>query len=156
MFGVVEVDEAIEVIALIGLAFVLFLAGLEIESRPAARSGPTTVGAGFALSFGVAVVVGFALKATGQIETPLLVAIVLCSTSLGVIVPVLKDSGEIESTFGQLIVAAASIADFGAIILLTLFFSGEGGPGSTLLLRSASCCSRWSSSSWCAAPSARC
>ena len=32
------------------------------------------------------------------------------------------------------IIAAASIADFGAIILLTIFFSGEGGTGSTLLL----------------------
>ena len=50
------------------------------------------------------------------------------------LVPVLKDSGEISSTFGQLIIAAASIADFGAIILLTIFFSGEGGTGSTLLL----------------------
>jgi Kef-type K+ transport system membrane component KefB len=34
----------------------------------------------------------------------------------------------------QLIIAAASVADFGAIILLTVFFSGEGGTGSTLLL----------------------
>jgi Kef-type K+ transport system membrane component KefB len=51
-----------------------------------------------------------------------------------VLVPVLKDSGEIGSTFGQLIIAAATIADFGAIILLSLFFSGEGGTGSTLLL----------------------
>jgi Kef-type K+ transport system membrane component KefB len=47
---------------------------------------------------------------------------------------VLKDTGEISSPFGQLIVAAATIADFGAIILLTLFFSGEGGVGSTLVL----------------------
>jgi Kef-type K+ transport system membrane component KefB len=74
------------------------------------------------------------LKAGGLIETPLLVAIILCATSLGVIIPVLKDAGEISSTFGQLIVAAGSIADFGAIILLTLFFSGEGGIGSTLVL----------------------
>jgi Kef-type K+ transport system membrane component KefB len=134
VLGIVEVDEAIEVIALIGLAFVLFLAGLEIELDRLRGQVLRLSALGFALSFGVAVVVGFALKASGQIETPLLVAIVLCSTSLGVIVPVLKDSGEIESTFGQLIVAAASIADFGAIILLTLFFSGEGGTGSTLLL----------------------
>ena len=65
---------------------------------------------------------------------PLLVAIILCATSLGVLVPVLKDAGEISSTFGQLIIAAASIADFGAIILLSIFFSGEGGTASTLLL----------------------
>jgi Kef-type K+ transport system membrane component KefB len=58
----------------------------------------------------------------------------LCATSLGVLVPVLKDAGEISSTLGQLIITAASIADFGAIILLTVFFSGEGGTGATLLL----------------------
>jgi Kef-type K+ transport system membrane component KefB len=68
------------------------------------------------------------------VETPLLVAIILCATSLGVLVPVLKDAGEITSTFGQLVIAAASIADFGAIILLSVFFSGEGGTGATLLL----------------------
>jgi len=62
------------------------------------------------------------------------VAIILSATSLGVLVPVLKDAGEISSSFGQLIIAAASIADFGAIILLSVFFSGEGGTGSTLLL----------------------
>jgi Kef-type K+ transport system membrane component KefB len=68
------------------------------------------------------------------VDTPLLVAIILCATSLGVLVPVLKDAGEIGSTFGQLIIAAATIADFGAIILLSLFFSGEAGAGSTGLL----------------------
>jgi Kef-type K+ transport system membrane component KefB len=134
VLGIVKVDEAIEVVSLIGLAFVLFLAGLEIEFDRLRGRVLRLSALGFALSFGVAIVVAFGLKATGQIETPLLVAIVLCSTSLGVIVPVLKDSGEIESMFGQLIVAAASIADFGAIILLTIFFSGKGGAGSTLLL----------------------
>jgi Kef-type K+ transport system membrane component KefB len=134
VLGLVEADDTVAVIALMGLTFVLFLAGLEIDF--ARLRGPVVrlTGLGFALSFGVAVVVSLGLSAAGLVETPLLVAIILCATSLGVLVPVLKDAGEIASTFGQLIIAAASIADFGAIILLTLFFSGEGGTGSTLLL----------------------
>ena len=111
--------------------------------------------AGFAVSFGIAVVVALLLKATGLIETPLLVAIILCATSLGVLVPVLKDAGQISSTFGQLIIAAGTIADFGAVILLSIFFSGEGGVGSTLLLIGGWCSSRSSSSSPSGAPSAR-
>jgi Kef-type K+ transport system membrane component KefB len=134
LLGIVEVDQAIEVVALIGLGFVLFLAGLEIEFEKLRGQVLRLTAIGFALSFGVAVVVGVGLSAAGLVETPLLVAIILCATSLGVIVPVLKDSGEISTSFGQLIVGAATIADFGAIILLTLFFSGEGGVGSTLLL----------------------
>jgi Kef-type K+ transport system membrane component KefB len=134
LLGIVEVDQAIEVVALIGLGFVLFLAGLEIEFEKLRGQVLRLTALGFAVSFGIAVVVGLGLSAAGLVETPLLVAIILCATSLGVIVPVLKDSGEISTPFGQLIVSAASIADFGAIILLTLFFSGEGGVGSTLLL----------------------
>ena len=134
VLGIVEVDQVIEVLALVGLGFVLFLAGLEIEFEKLRGPVLRRTALGFVVSFGIAVAVSFALSAGGLVETPLLVAIILCATSLGVIVPVLKDSGEIASPFGQLIVAAASIADFGAIILLTLFFSGEGGIGSTLLL----------------------
>jgi Kef-type K+ transport system membrane component KefB len=134
VLGWAEVDQAVQVVALIGLAFVLFLAGLEIEF--AKLRGPLlrlTV-TGFGLSFAIALAVSLLLSAGGLVDTPLLVAIILCATSLGVLVPVLKDAGEITSSFGQLIIAAASIADFGAIILLSLFFSGEGGTGSTLLL----------------------
>ena len=134
LLGLVEVDGAVETLALIGLAFVLFLAGLEIELDKLRGTVLRVSATGFVLSFAIAVVVAVALGAGGLVETPLLVAIILCSTSLGVLVPVLKDSGEIGSTFGQLIIAAASIADFGAIILLTLLFSGEGGAGSAALL----------------------
>ena len=134
LLGWVEVDETVAVVALVGLTFVLFLAGLEIELDKLRGPLLRLTGLGFALSFAIALVVAVALKAGGLVQTPLLVAIILSATSLGVLVPVLKDAGEISSSFGQLIIAAASIADFGAIILLSVFFSGEGGTGSTLLL----------------------
>jgi Kef-type K+ transport system membrane component KefB len=118
----------------IGLAFLLFLAGLEIEFDRLRGQVLRLTMLGFALSFSIALLAALLLKGTGLIETPLLVAIILCATSLGVLIPVLKDAGEISSTFGQLIVAAGTIADFGAVILLSIFFSGEGGVGSTLLL----------------------
>ena len=37
----------------------------------------------------------------------------------------MKDAGEAATPFGQLVIAAASLADFGAVILLSLFFSRE-------------------------------
>src|ERR687885_1170565 len=134
VLGLAHVDQAVQVVALLGLGFVLFLAGLEIEFGTLRGPVLKLTAAAFGLSFGIALIVSLGLDAAGLVETPLLVAIILCATSLGVLVPVLKDAGEIGSTFGQLIIAAASIADFGAIILLSIFFSGEGGTGSTLLL----------------------
>jgi len=123
--------------SLMGLAILLFLAGLEIDfSRLRGRLLQLAL-VGWALSFAIAFAVALLLKAVDLVETPLLVAIILCATSLGVIIPVLKDVGELDSKFGQLILAAASIADFGAVILLSFFFSGEGGPGSTAVLLAA-------------------
>src|SRR5919206_455367 len=137
VLGWVEVDDTISVLALMGLAILLFLAGLEIDfSRLRGRLLQLAL-VGWAISFAIAFALAILLKAVDLVETPLLVAIILCATSLGVIVPVLKDVGELDSKFGQLILAAASIADFGAVILLSFFFSGEGGPGSTAILLAA-------------------
>src|ERR687884_597535 len=118
LLGWAEVDQAVQVVALLGLAFVLFLAGLEIEFEKLRGPVLRLTGLAFALSFGIAVLVSLGLAAGGLVETPLLVAIILCATSLGVLIPVLKDAGEISTTFGQLVIAACSIADFGAIISL--------------------------------------
>jgi len=134
VLGWVHVDEPIQVLSLIGLAFLLFLAGLEIEFDHLKGKALKLAFGGWALSFAIAVAVGFGLKGVGLVDSPVLVAIILAATSLGVIVPVLKDAGEISSSFGQLVVAAGTIADFGGIILLSLFFSGESGVGSTLVL----------------------
>ena len=134
VLGWVEVDDTISVLALLGLAMLLFLAGLEIDfTRLRGRLLKLAL-VGWAISFAIAFGGSLLLAAVDLVETPLLVAIILCATSLGVIIPVLKDVGELESKFGQLILAAASIADFGAVILLSFFFSGEGGPGSTAVL----------------------
>jgi Kef-type K+ transport system membrane component KefB len=132
--GWVEIDATIEVMATLGLAFLLFLGGLEVDFERLRGPLLRVAAGGYALSLAIAVAVALAFAAGGLVETPLLVAIALGSTSLGVLIPVLKDTGRIESSLGQLVIAGGSIADFAAIVLLTLFFAGEGGPGATLLL----------------------
>src|SRR5215211_1934601 len=124
--GWVEVDLPSQILSLIGLAFLLFLSGLEIDVQKLRGRVLRLTALGFAASFGIGIVAGFLFEAGGFVKSPLFVAIILVATSLGVIVPVLKDSDNIGSEFGQLVIAAASIADFGAIILLSLFFSGQG------------------------------
>src|SRR4051812_4960266 len=134
VLGWVEVDEPVEVLALVGLAFLLFLAGLEIELHKLRGRVLRVALAGFALSFTLAVLVGLGLDAAGIAGSPLFIAILLSATSLGVIVPVLKDGGEAGTPFGQLVIAAASIADFATVILLSLLFSREATSTATKVL----------------------
>jgi Kef-type K+ transport system membrane component KefB len=134
--GWVKPDLPVSILALAGLAFLLFLSGLEIDVERLRGRILKVTALGFAASFVIAIVLGVGLQAGGFVKSPLFVAIVLVASSLGVIVPVLKDSGNISTSFGQLVIAAASIADFGAIILLSLFFSGTGSTSTagTLIL----------------------
>jgi Kef-type K+ transport system membrane component KefB len=135
VLGWVQVDLPLQVLSLLGLAFLLFLAGLEIDVRRLRGKLLGLVAAGFAVSFAIGLAVSGGLAAVGLVDTPLLIAIILTATSLGVVIPVLKDAGQVASEFGQLVIAAASVADFGAVILLSLFFSREAaGPGAQLLL----------------------
>jgi Kef-type K+ transport system membrane component KefB len=135
VLGWVEIDTVIRVFALFGLAYLLFLAGLEIDFERLRGPSLRIAGLGFVVSFLIALVVGYGLEAGGQVENGLIVAIILSATSLGVVVPLLKDAGEASSTFGQLTIAAASIADFATVLILTLFFSREAtGTGAQLIL----------------------
>jgi Kef-type K+ transport system membrane component KefB len=129
--GWVEVDLPIEVLSVLGLAFLLFLSGLEVDPTRLRGSTLRITGLAFVFSFALGIAAGLALHAGGLVKSPLLIGVILVSTSLGVVVPVLKDSDEIGSDFGQLVIAASSIADFGTIILLTLFFSGKGSTDTT-------------------------
>ena len=117
--------QAVSILALVGLAFLLFLAGLELDLDQLRGRLLRIAGVGFLLSLGLALIAGEVLDATGQVHQPLLTAVILTATSLGLVIPVLKESGRLETRVGQLAVAGASIGDFAAVILLSLLFSRD-------------------------------
>jgi Kef-type K+ transport system membrane component KefB len=135
VLGWVTIDTPIEVLSLLGLAFLLLLAGLEVDYDHFRGRLLRVAATGYVVSFGLALAVGFGLDAAGLVDSPLLLGIALSATALGIVIPVLKDVGELSTQFGQLVVAGASIAEIATIVLLSLFFSGESGSlGSRLVL----------------------
>jgi Kef-type K+ transport system membrane component KefB len=135
VLGWVDVDEPVRVMSMIGLAILLFLSGLEIDFEKLRGRALKVAGLGFLASLGIALAIGLGLRAGNVVGQPLFIAIVLSATSLGVVVAVLKDANQVSSTFGQLVIAGATIADFATIILLSIFFSRESsGTASKLIL----------------------
>lgn len=133
--GWLEPDLAVQIVALLGLAMLLFLAGLEVDTRALGGGLLPLALAGFALSLLIGWAAGLGLDAAGWVKDPLLLAVAMSATSLGLVVAVLKDAGQLGSPLGQTTIAASSLADFGAVLLLSLLFSADGkGTGSQLLL----------------------
>jgi Kef-type K+ transport system membrane component KefB len=148
VLGWLEVDLPVQVLSLIGLAFLLFLSGLEIDVRQ--LRGALLRGAvlGYLLTLALGVPIGLTLDAAGWVSTPVLVIIALSATSLGLVVPVLKDAGQSDNRVGQSAILAATVADF----------AGRPTAARAVGCRCSACssCSSPSPGSWCPAPAAPC
>lgn len=110
----------------LGVAFLLFLAGLELDLNTL-KGAPARSGAiGFVFTFVLAILLMFPLGAANVILSPLFIAIALSATSVGIIVPVLRDTGQLDSKAGLYTLAGGSVGEFATIAMVGIFFSVEG------------------------------
>ena len=130
----VESMQILEFLALSGFLFLMFLSGLEIDVDQLLASLPrkkltysrflkNPLLVGFSM-FIIALVLSYFsavfLSYVTVIQHIWYFALIMVTTSVGIVLPVLKSSGEINSRFGQMVIIAAAIADIFSIILFTL------------------------------------
>ena len=126
VLGWADIDEPVRILSIVGLAVLLFLAGLEIDTSK--LRGRLLRVAGHRLRRLGACSRSWSAGCShvfGVVHDPLFAAVVLLATSLGLVIPVLKESGSTDSTLGQLVILGSSIGDFAAVILLSLLFSTD-------------------------------
>lgn len=81
VLGWVERDAAVTVLALLGLAFLLSMAGVEVDFTRL-RGGVLRLAClGLAASFALAVLLGLGLRSTGRVDHGPFVAVVLAATA---------------------------------------------------------------------------
>ncbi len=133
-FGWVQADDPmLALLAEFGFVFLMFQAGLEIDFSSldmgaqvgatwlSQASGPIGLSLlSFLGTLGLAVVAGVAMEQAGMIQNPWMMALILSTTSLGIVMPVLKERGMIRSALGQTVLLSALIADFVTMILITV------------------------------------
>jgi Kef-type K+ transport system membrane component KefB len=113
----------LNLLGFLGLIFLFFLAGMELDLR-AVRGAPLAKASkGWLLSLAVAFAGSGVLHHVGFIRNWLLVAAILTTTTLGTLLPILRDSGDLETKFGSYVMAAAITGELGPIILVSVLFS---------------------------------
>ena len=133
-FGLVDVDLPVQIVSVLGLAFLLFLAGLEIDVHRLRGQVLRLAVLGYLVTLALGGAAGAVFSAVGWVHSALLLAVTLSATSLGLVVPVLKDARQADGMVGQFTIAAASVADFAAVLVLSLVFSTEGGSAGERLI----------------------
>jgi CPA2 family monovalent cation:H+ antiporter-2 len=74
----------------------------------------------FAATLVMSAGVGWFMYRMDLVRNPIMMGLILSTTSLGVVVPVLKEQGLIGGRFGQTMLLAALIADFATMLLITV------------------------------------
>lgn len=128
-------DPMLEILALLGFAYLMFLSGLEVDfeaimPKPGAWRGSwrdrvsNPLGLGiliFVLTLGLALLGGWGLHGLDTVDDPWIMALILATTSLGVVVPVLKERDLLDKDYGQSLLVAAVIADFVTMLLVSVY-----------------------------------
>jgi Kef-type K+ transport system membrane component KefB len=123
VLGWARIDAPVQVLAQLGLGILLFLAGLEIDVDRLRSPLSRLAGIAFGVSAALGLFCAGLFWLAGEAHQPFLLAIILMSTSAGLLLPLLKDAGEATTEFGQLVMTAAALAEVVPILLLSLFFS---------------------------------
>jgi Kef-type K+ transport system membrane component KefB len=117
VLGWIQADAFIGALGELGFLMLLFLAGFEIDLGILERSGPQPILRGGLLFVLTLLVAGVGAVAIGQ---GLFTALVLATTSVGLVVPTLRSSRTLGSQLGQDILIAAVIADFATLVIVSL------------------------------------
>lgn len=131
--GWVTEDPWLAFLSTLGFSYLMFLSGLEVDfelltsqGRRIAEGKPVDRGMLLALpiflvtlaaSMGVCLLLTWA----GWVTVPSFVALVLSTTSLGLVVPVLKERRLLPTRYGQALLLASLIADFVTMLLISVY-----------------------------------
>jgi Kef-type K+ transport system membrane component KefB/Trk K+ transport system NAD-binding subunit len=130
--NLIEPSPALEFLTIFGFTYLMFISGLEVDfgvilsgnnggKKRKPLSNPIVLGAAiFALTILIAFVAAETMLLLGWIHDPFIIALILSTTSLGIVVPVLKERGTMGSNYGQALLMSALVADFGTLVLITV------------------------------------
>lgn len=134
VLGILPDADYLDFLSLSGFIFLMFLSGLEVDinqvyaSLPKRRitvstflTNPLLSGFGIYLgTLGLGYLCAWLLSFFIPIENLWYFTLIISTSSVGIIMPVLKERGEVNQRYGQMIVLAAAIADILSILLFTL------------------------------------
>ena len=132
--GLAEVGPQISILSELGLGMLFLMAGMEVEpALSRSRDGARAL-----LAWTVSLVAAFAwtylLSVLFGLEAWEALGIALTSTSLGTLLPLLRDTGLQHQPLGRLVMANGAVGEFGPILAMSLLLTRGSAWGAVLAL----------------------
>lgn len=123
VFNWVQPVFQIDVLATIGLTFLIFLAGFGINLEKIRGKPLLLASISWLLSLLLAVIFVFGMTDVGLTLEIAVVSLALTTTALGALLPILQDTHNLKSKFGIYVLATGTMGQFGPILLVSLLFT---------------------------------
>jgi Kef-type K+ transport system membrane component KefB len=125
VLGLADMDEILEFLGQLGLAFLFFFAGYEIDLERI-RGAPLRLAVlGWLMTVALSYAIAGALAAAGIVLSGLLVGSAMTTTALGTLVPVLRDAGLFDTRLGRFVLGAGAMGELGPVLIVTLLLSTQ-------------------------------
>lgn len=151
--GIVNPDnQLLSILSSLGFTYLMFLGGMELNlssfigskkklsqlQQTGINSSLFITISGFVLTFAMSYAFSYAMVSKGILKpptNPLMLSLLLSTTSVGVALSILKESKSTDTPMGQLFLTMAMLYDFATIALATLvlIIKAPGGRGQELL-----------------------
>ena len=123
MLARIQHSEGLEIAKEFGIIFLFFLAGFEVDYEGIKGNPLRNALRGWAGSIGIALILAFALQQMGLISSFHLIAIAVCTTALGPLMPILQDSGQLHTRFGGNVLSIGAVGEFVPVLALAFLFN---------------------------------
>jgi len=126
VLGWVDSSEFISGLAILGFLLLMFLSGFEIELDTFREKGIRTLALPMSIYLLTVVTSFYLISSLGY---PMFLALVLCTTSVDIVITILRSDGTIKTKYGQTIFMVALLADILTLLAATVYasFINAGG-----------------------------
>ena len=123
VLDIAHLDSGVIIVAELGLAFLMFFAGFEIDFAKVRGQPIRLAVSGWAISLLLGVIIGLAVQLSAGAVSWVVIGLALTTTALAVLVPLWRDSGVLDTDFGIKGIASGTIGEFAPIVLVGLVFT---------------------------------
>ena len=134
VLGLAAPTDLLEFLGQLGLGFLFFFAGYEIRFDRV-RGTPLRLAAiGWVCSLVLAYSLAGLLEAGGIVISGLLTGSAMATTALGTLIPLLRDTHQLDTPSGSHVLAVGAVGEFGPVLIVTLLLGATSDTATEALL----------------------
>jgi Kef-type K+ transport system membrane component KefB len=133
VLGWAHLDEVIDALAEMGLVFLIFLAGFEIDPDEVKGRPVRLAVQGWMVSLALGIAAAVVLHALDVTSGIRFIAIALTTTAIGTLLPILGDAGVLKTRLGVNFLASGAMGELGPIVAISIALTSDT-PGRTTVV----------------------